>query len=79
MVFIGSKAKDVMSKGFHVVPLYGKGKKKSFKNIAKLTEFVQHLIFKGLIVETLPNSENNISSTYLSPGCVTDITVTYSM
>ena len=78
LVFIGSKAKDVMSKGFHVVPLYGKGKK-SFKNIAKLTEFVQHLIFKGLIVETLPNSESRISSTYLSPGGVTDITVTYSM
>jgi RecQ family ATP-dependent DNA helicase len=79
MTYMGSKAKEITNKGFHVVPLYGKGKN-TFKNIVTVTKFVQHLIFQGIIIENLPHVENRMSSTtHLTPGIVTDIEVTYSM
>jgi hypothetical protein len=79
MTYMGSKAKEITSKGFHVVPLYGK-RKNTFKNIVTVTKFVQHLIFQGIIIENLPHVKNRMSSTtHLTPGIVTDIEVTYRM
>lgn len=72
MTYMGSKAKEILNKGSHTVPLYGKGKS-TFKNTVTLTEFVQHLIFKGIIVENLPNIEQRMSLTHLTVGNVTDL------
>lgn len=78
MTYMGSKAKEVLHKGFHAVPLYGKGKK-TFKNTVNLSQFVQHLIFKEIIVENLQNNENRMTLTHLTLGIVTDFEVTYNM
>ena len=46
MTYMGSKAKDVLSKSFHMVPQYGKGKS-SFKNISVATQFIHFMIFEA--------------------------------
>ena len=72
MTYMGSKAKEILNKGFHAVPMYAKGKN-TFRNTVLVTEFVQHLIFKGLIIENLPNIQQRMSLTLLTVGNITDL------
>ena len=80
MTYMGSKSKGIITKGFHVVPLYGSGKT-AFKNIASATTFIHHLILKGIITENLPTHESTarVASTNLTPGAVMDMKVLYSL
>ena len=72
MTCMGSKVKEVLSNGLQNVPQYGKGKK-SFRNTSIATKFVQHLIFKGFLLENLQNLENRASLTFLSYGNITSL------
>ena len=60
MTYMGSKSKGIITKGFHVVALYGSGKT-AFKNVASATTFIHHLILKGIITENLPTHESTTS------------------
>lgn len=72
LTYMGSKAKGIINTGFHRVPQYGKGKT-HFRNASVLTQFVQHLIFKGFFMENLRDMEDRVSLTYLTFGNVTDL------
>ncbi len=72
MTYMGSKAKGIITNGFHAVPQYGKGKT-TFHSCTYLTKFVQHLIFKGFVKENIQNIENRISLTYIGVGNVVNL------
>ena len=72
MTYMGSKAKDVLSKSFHMVPQYGKGKS-SFKNISVATQFIHFMIFEGFLKENLPNVEARGSLTFVTHGNIVSL------
>ena len=72
MTYMGSKAKDVLSKSFHMVPQYGKGKS-SYKNISVATQFIHFMIFEGFLKENLPNVEARGSLTFVTHGNIVSL------
>ena len=67
MAYMGSKVKEIIGNGFHMVSHYGNGKT-SFRNISGLTNFIHFLIIKGFLNENVQHVEDRLSSTYLTPG-----------
>ena len=66
LVYRGSKRREVLSKSFHNIPQYGKGKTK-FSD-SSLQHFVQLLISENVIAEKLRGANENGSTPYLIPG-----------
>ena len=81
MTYMGSKAKDVLSKNFHMVPQYGIGKT-SFKNISVATQFLHYMIFEGFLNENLHNVDARGSLTFVTHGNIATIlakTIDYTL
>lgn len=72
MTFMGSNAKDILNKKFHMVPQYGKGKV-CFRNSSVATQFIQFLIFQGFLKENLRNVGDKVSTTFLTHGNVANL------
>ncbi len=72
MTYMGSKAKDVLSKNFHMVPQYGIGKT-SFKNISVATQFLHYMIFEGFLNENLHNVDARGSLTFVTHGNIASL------
>ena len=72
MTYMGSKAKVIITQGFHTVAQYGKGKEQ-FLNITNVTKFIQFLIFNGFINENIRSLEERMVMTYLTCGNVADL------
>ena len=66
LVYSGYKRRQVLSKSFHNIPQYGKGKTK-FSD-SSFQHFVQLLISENIIAEKLRGSNENGSTPYLIPG-----------
>lgn len=66
-MYRGHKTKEVVSKGLHTTPHFGKGKG-TFKNDKEATRLIYHLITRGFVVEILRSPLDRSPLPYLSLG-----------
>ena len=66
LTFRGSKARPIISKGFHNVIEYAMGKNKFSER--ELQKFIQSLITESIFVEHLPSVNENSTTPHILKG-----------